>query len=52
MLNVIYADCRNQAHNAECLYAECRYAGCRYAECRGAVFEVETDVIIQPFCCK
>ncbi len=32
MLSVIYAECRKQAHDAECHYAECRYA-----ECRGAV---------------
>jgi hypothetical protein len=31
-----YAECRKQAHNAECRYAECRYAKCRYTECRGA----------------
>jgi hypothetical protein len=47
MLNVIYAECHKQTHNAErryaechyaeCHYAECRYAECHYAECRGAV---------------
>ncbi len=31
MLSVNYAECRKQAH-----YAECHYAECRYAECRGA----------------
>jgi hypothetical protein len=36
MLSVIYAECRKQAHYAECHYAECCYAECRYAECRGA----------------
>jgi hypothetical protein len=34
MLSVIYAECRKQAHYAECRYAECRYAECRYADCR------------------
>ena len=29
-----YAECRKQAHYAECHYAECRYAGCRGAEKR------------------
>ncbi len=29
-----YAECRKQAH-----YAECYYAECRYAECRGAALE-------------
>ncbi len=38
MLNVIYAECRKQAHYAECLYAEYRYAGCHYAECRSAIW--------------
>ncbi len=32
MLSVNYAECRKQAH-----YAECHYAECRHAECRGAV---------------
>jgi hypothetical protein len=32
MLTVIYAECRNWAH-----YAECRHAECRYAECRGVI---------------
>jgi hypothetical protein len=36
MLSVIYAECRNYPHYAECRYAECCYAECRYAECRGA----------------
>jgi hypothetical protein len=40
MLSFIYAECRKQAHYAECHYAECRkqahYAECHYAECRGA----------------
>jgi hypothetical protein len=31
MLSVIDAECRKQAHYAECLHAECRYAGCRVA---------------------
>jgi hypothetical protein len=31
MQSVYYAECRKQAH-----YAQCRYAECRYAECRGA----------------
>ncbi len=35
MLSVNYAECRKQAHWAECCYAECRYTVCRYAECRG-----------------
>jgi hypothetical protein len=35
-LSIIYAECRKQAHNAECRCAECRYAGCRYADCRYA----------------
>ncbi len=30
-LRVIYAECRKEAHYAECCYAECRHA-----ECRGA----------------
>jgi hypothetical protein len=33
MLSVAYAECRKQAH-----YAECHYAECRYAECRGALW--------------
>ena len=37
MLSVIYAECRNWAHYAECRYAKCRYTECRYAECRGAL---------------
>ncbi len=36
MLSVIYAECPNQAHYAECRYLECRYAECRYTECRYA----------------
>jgi hypothetical protein len=36
MLNVIFAECRKQAHYAECHYVECRYAECRYAECHYA----------------
>jgi hypothetical protein len=46
-LSVIYGECHNKAHYAECRYAEycyaecryaeCHYAECRYAECRGAV---------------
>ncbi len=31
MLIVICAECRKQAHYAECNYAECRYAECRSA---------------------
>ncbi len=31
LLRVIYAECRKQAH-----YAECHYTECRYAKCRGA----------------
>ncbi len=38
MLSVNYAECRKQAHYAECRYAECRYAECHYVECRGAHF--------------
>jgi hypothetical protein len=42
MLSASYAECRKQAHWAECCYAECRYAECcnaecRYAECRGVL---------------
>ncbi len=37
MMSVIYAECPNKAHYAECRYTECRFAECRYAECRGAV---------------
>jgi hypothetical protein len=33
MQSVIYAECRKQAHYAECHYAECYYAECHYAEC-------------------
>jgi hypothetical protein len=36
MLSVNYAECRKQAHYAECQYPESRYADCCYAECRGA----------------
>jgi hypothetical protein len=36
ILSANYAECRKQAHYAECHYAECRYAQRRYAECRGA----------------
>ncbi len=32
MLSVIIAECRTQAH-----YAECRYVECSCAECRGAL---------------
>jgi hypothetical protein len=32
MLSVIYAECRKQAHYAECHYTECRYAECRSAD--------------------
>jgi hypothetical protein len=32
MLSVNYAECRNQAH-----YAECHYAERHYTECRGAI---------------
>jgi hypothetical protein len=32
VLNVVHAECRKQAH-----YADCHYAECRYAECRSAV---------------
>jgi hypothetical protein len=38
VLSVIYAECRKQAHYAECRYAECHYAECRYAECRYAEY--------------
>jgi hypothetical protein len=34
MLNVIYAECRKEAPNAECPYTEC-CAECRHAECFG-----------------
>ncbi len=37
MLSIIYAECRNLAHYAECHYAKCRYTECRYVECRGAL---------------
>jgi hypothetical protein len=36
LLSVIYAECHNLPHYAECRYAECHYAECRYAKCRGA----------------
>ncbi len=32
MLRAIYAECREQAHYAECYYAECRYAERRSAQ--------------------
>ncbi len=32
MLSVICAECREQAHYAECYYAECRYAERRRAQ--------------------
>ncbi len=35
MLSVNHAECRKQAHYAECHYAKCRYAECRYAKYRG-----------------
>ncbi len=38
MLSVNFAECRKQAHYAECHYAEYRYAECHYAECRGAIY--------------
>ncbi len=34
MLGVIYTECHNYAHYAECRYAECHYAECRYSQCR------------------
>ncbi len=37
MLSDNYAECRKQAHYAECRYAECHYAECSYAEYRGAI---------------
>jgi hypothetical protein len=43
MLSVIcaecYAECRKQAH-----YAECHFAECRYAEFRSAHLAAETDI--------
>ncbi len=45
MLNFIYADCRKQAHFAECLYAECHYAGFSYAECSGAVLHMDKRLL-------
>jgi hypothetical protein len=36
MLSVVYAECRQQTHYAECRHAECRYAECHYDECHGA----------------
>ncbi len=51
MLNVFYAECRKETHNAECHYAECCYAECRYAECHGSkkpsycVFQASLQVI-------
>ncbi len=33
MLSVNYAECRKQAH-----YAECHYAEYRYAECHGTIW--------------
>jgi hypothetical protein len=38
MLSVNYAECRKQAHFAECQYAECLYAECCYAECHGTIW--------------
>ena len=38
-LSVIYAECLNKAHCAECCFAECGYAEFRYAECGGSVSE-------------
>jgi len=29
---ICYAECRKQAHRADCHYAECRYGECRSAE--------------------
>jgi hypothetical protein len=40
MLNVIYAECREEAHCTHYHYAERRYAECRYAECRGTILNV------------
>jgi hypothetical protein len=46
MLSVIYAECRKEAHYAQCHYAECRkeahyaeghYPQCHYAVCGGAL---------------
>jgi hypothetical protein len=31
-LSIIYAECRNWAHFAECTYAECHFAECRVAK--------------------
>ncbi len=36
-LNVIYAECRKEAHYAERHYAEWLNAECRYDECCGAL---------------
>ncbi len=36
MLTLIYPECRNKLHQAECYYAVCRYDECCYAECRYA----------------
>ncbi len=35
MISVNFAECRKQAHYAECRYAKFHYAECRYDECRG-----------------
>ncbi len=32
MLSVNYAECRKQAHYAECRFAQCRYAKYRYVK--------------------
>ncbi len=36
MVYVIYNECCNYFHYAECRFAECHYAECRYAECHDA----------------
>jgi hypothetical protein len=42
MVSVIYAECHNNVH-----YAECRYAELCEAECRGAVPEQEPSWVEQ-----
>ncbi len=37
MQSVIYAECREETHFAECHYAENHYVECHYAMCHGAV---------------
>jgi hypothetical protein len=36
MLTLIYSECTNKLHQAECCYYVCRNPECRYAECRDA----------------